>query len=102
MRGYRNFCRRGILRPRPAIIIGSARPTVMTTTPDNEQKGLDGIDVHLVVARALTADDELKLRAHVLKHLEHPFAVSFVYVGGIPRSASGKYEDFRCGIAAPA
>jgi len=24
VRGYRNFCRRGILRPRPAIIIGSA------------------------------------------------------------------------------
>jgi len=36
MRGYRNFCRRGILRPRPAIIIGSARPTVMTTLADND------------------------------------------------------------------
>ena len=44
------------------------------------QKSLDAIEVHLVVARTLTADEELKLRAHALERLEQPFAVTFVYL----------------------
>jgi phenylacetate-CoA ligase len=64
------------------------------------QKSLDTIEVILVVARTLTSAEEQKMREHVLKHLLHPFRVSFVYVDSIPRAASGKYEDFRCEVAA--
>ncbi|MCE9638993.1 MAG: phenylacetate--CoA ligase family protein [Betaproteobacteria bacterium] len=66
------------------------------------QKSLAAIEVNLVVARALTPDEEQKLREHVLAHLKHPFSVSFVYLDDIPRAPSGKYEDFRCEIAPPA
>jgi phenylacetate-CoA ligase len=63
------------------------------------QQSLEAIEVRLVVARALTGDEEAKLRDHVLEHLKHPFGISFAYVADIPRAASGKYEDFRCEVA---
>ena len=44
------------------------------------QKSLDALELNLVVARTLTADEELKLRAHALERLEQPFAVTFVYL----------------------
>ena len=62
------------------------------------QKSFDAIEVVLAVARALTPEEEQKMREHVLQHLRHPFHISFVYVDSIPRAASGKYEDFRCEV----
>lgn len=59
------------------------------------QKTLDDIEVALVVARPLTASETEALRALILKNLGQPFNVSFVYRDAIPRSAGGKYEDFR-------
>ena len=64
------------------------------------QKTLQDIEVALVVARPLTAAEEDTLRALILKNLAHPFTVSFVYRDDIPRSAGGKYEDFRSEVAA--
>ena len=64
------------------------------------QKSLEAIEVHLVVARALTVQEEEQLRAHVRENLQHPFAIAFVYAEAIPRATSGKYEDFRCEIVA--
>jgi phenylacetate-CoA ligase len=59
------------------------------------QKTLQDIEVALVVARPLTAAEEDTLRALILKNLAQPFTLSFVYRDDIPRSAGGKYEDFR-------
>lgn len=64
------------------------------------QKTLRDIEVALVVARPLTMEEEATLRALIVKNLKHPFNVSFVYRDGIPRSAGGKYEDFRSEVAA--
>ncbi|MDP1537458.1 MAG: hypothetical protein Q8L95_09780 [Burkholderiales bacterium] len=64
------------------------------------QKSLSDIEVTLVVARPLTSAEEDALRTLILKNLGHQFAVSFVYCEDIPRSASGKYEDFRSEVTA--
>ena len=58
------------------------------------QRSLEEIEVKLVVKRALTAAEEERLGNTVGKSLGHPFALRLVYVDEIPRSASGKYEDF--------
>ena len=59
------------------------------------QKTLREIEVALVVARPLTTDEQAKLHALILKNLDGDFELSFVYRDSIPRSAEGKYEDFR-------
>jgi len=59
------------------------------------QKTLREIEVALVVARPLTAEEQAKLRALILKNLDGDFELSFVYRDSIPRTAEGKYEDFR-------
>jgi phenylacetate-CoA ligase len=63
------------------------------------QKTLQDIEVALVVARPLVAAEEDKLRALILRNLGHSFQLSFVYRDDIPRSAGGKYEDFRSEVA---
>lgn len=63
------------------------------------QKTLHDIEVALVVARPLTPAEEDTLRTQILKNLGHPFQLSFVYRDNIPRSAGGKYEDFRSEVA---
>ncbi len=64
------------------------------------QKSLSDIEVALVVARPLQPAETEALRALILKNLGYPFNVSFVYRDAIPRSAGGKYEDFRSEVAA--
>lgn len=59
------------------------------------QKSLNDIEVALVLARPLLPAETEALRALILKNLGHPFKVLFVYRDSIPRSAGGKYEDFR-------
>jgi phenylacetate-CoA ligase len=59
------------------------------------QKTLRDIEVSLVAARPLAAEEEARLRALILKNLNGDFELSFVYREVIPRSAGGKYEDFR-------
>ena len=55
----------------------------------------DEIEVTLVVDETLSGDQEERLREALNKRLGHPFAYRFTYVDEIPRSAGGKYEDFR-------
>ncbi len=64
------------------------------------QISLLDIEVALVVTRPLVPAEEDALRKLILKNLGHQFAVSFVYREDIPRSASGKYEDFRSEVTA--
>ena len=58
------------------------------------QRSVHDIDVRLVVARPLTAEEEERLKSVILEYLGHPFTLGFTYVDEIPRSAGGKYEDF--------
>ncbi len=58
------------------------------------QRSVHDIDARLVVARAMTPDEEDRLKSFILEYLGHPFTLRLVYVDEIPRSASGKYEDF--------
>lgn len=62
------------------------------------QKTRDSLDVKLVVAKKLTVKEEDKLRDLMAKRLGYPFQMTFSYVDEIPRSASGKFEDFRSEI----
>jgi phenylacetate-CoA ligase len=64
------------------------------------QKTLQDIEVALVATRPLTADEEEKLRAVIVKNLGSPFNVVFVYRDAISRSAEGKYEDYRSEVTA--
>ncbi|MBL8838967.1 MAG: phenylacetate--CoA ligase family protein [Alphaproteobacteria bacterium] len=56
----------------------------------------DGIEMKLVTRRPLERDEEDRLRDLVHFALGHPFAVRFTYHDAIPRSAGGKFEEFRC------
>ncbi len=58
------------------------------------QRSLETIEVKLVVARTLRPEEEAELRRYIVGCLGHPLALDFRYVDAIPRSASGKYEDF--------
>jgi len=62
------------------------------------QKSLDLMEIRLVTERPLTPDEEATLRDIVLKRLGHPFTISLTYHEIIPRSAGGKFEDFKCEI----
>ncbi len=58
------------------------------------QRSLEQIEVKLVVARPLLPEEESKYIAILQGSLGYPFQISFSYHDAIPRSASGKYEDF--------
>lgn len=58
------------------------------------QKTVHEIEVRLVVARTLSDHEEEQLKSVILEYLGHPFTLNFIYVDEIPRSATGKYEDF--------
>ena len=60
------------------------------------QISVEEIDVNLVVAQPLSPNEEEALRGYMVECIGHPFALNFIYVDEIPRSANGKYEDFIC------
>ena len=64
------------------------------------QRRPDEIEVVLAVDETLTAEQEDRLREALNKRLGHPFAYRFTYVDEIPRSAGGKFEDFRVELEA--
>ena len=66
------------------------------------QRSVHEIEVRLVVGRDLTGDEEERLRKVILEYLGHPFTLRFTYVDEIPRSASGKFEDFLSLVGQPA
>jgi phenylacetate-CoA ligase len=62
------------------------------------QRSSDGIEVHLVTERAITADEESRLAEAIRTSLGYDFTLNFHYCQEIPRSKSGKFEDFMCEI----
>jgi phenylacetate-CoA ligase len=63
------------------------------------QKSLDRIEARLVTERPLTRAEERSLRAYIVANLPYRFALDFAYFDEIPRSSSGKFEDFVCEVA---
>ncbi len=62
------------------------------------QTSLERLEVKLVTSAPLTEEEEAKLRRIILDRLGHPFDLVLSYHDEIPRSAGGKFEDFRCEI----
>ena len=58
------------------------------------QKSLGVVEGRLVTSRPLTGEEEEALRRHVLSRLPAGFEVRLTYCQSIPRSPSGKFEDF--------
>ncbi|MDQ6928492.1 MAG: phenylacetate--CoA ligase family protein [Actinomycetota bacterium] len=65
------------------------------------QKSLAQLEVLLVCERALDLVEEELVRDYLDGALGHRFETEFSYHGEIPRSPSGKFEDFRSELAAP-
>jgi phenylacetate-CoA ligase len=62
------------------------------------QTGPTSLEVRLVAARKGSGEEEAMLRAIIVERMGYPFEVSFSYVAVIPRTAGGKFEDFRSEI----
>ena len=60
------------------------------------QKSLLRIEANVVCGRPLAATESAALADALRASLGHPYEVVVVPVERIPRSPSGKYEDFRC------
>ncbi len=58
------------------------------------QHSLEKVSAKFAVSRALTSDEELNLKEFLIGCLHHSFELDINYVDEIPRSPSGKYEDF--------
>ena len=59
------------------------------------QKTLDDIEVKLAVIMPLTSSRESQIAQYLTEKFGHPFHYQFVYVDNIPRSANGKFEEFK-------
>jgi len=60
------------------------------------QRTVDALEVKLVTAGHFGQQEENTMRSYLRKALGHSFDVTYAYVDEIPRSAGGKFEDFRC------
>ena len=58
------------------------------------QLSLEKVSARFAIARALTEDEEQRLKEFLIGCLGHSFELDLVYVDEIPRPAGGKYEDF--------
>jgi phenylacetate-CoA ligase len=58
----------------------------------------EDIEVRLVARRRLTEAEEAGLRSTMLRALEHPFRIAFVYRDELPGGAGGKFDEFRCEV----
>lgn len=67
------------------------------------QQDVRRVDMCMVVERPLTAEEEARLGAFIVRELDHPFDIRFVYFDGdLPRAANGKFEQFVCRAVLPA
>jgi phenylacetate-CoA ligase len=62
------------------------------------ERSLDHVECRYTCDRPLRPDEEEALRRAVVRTLRHSFEVTFTRLDGIPRSASGKFEDFICEV----
>ncbi len=83
----------------PSLGILSVLPESLIKQYQCIQHTLERIEVRLVTARPLTSDEEGNLRAAMTEKIGHPFLIDITYCDQIERSASGKFEEFRCEIA---
>jgi phenylacetate-CoA ligase len=65
------------------------------------QTSLETIEVRIVPEGPITEEHERELMAVFRRVLGYPFEVKLVYVDEIPRSKSGKYEEFLSLISPP-
>ncbi len=63
------------------------------------QRTVQDIEIKLVVERPLTAAEEDEVRGWFHERSGYRFTVAFTYHDEIPRSANGKFEDFRSEVA---
>ncbi len=59
------------------------------------QVALDKLEVRLALREPFDAEQEDQIVEHVRRTLGHPFRVDVRYLDEIPRSPSGKFEEFR-------
>lgn len=64
------------------------------------QTDVEALELKLVVQEMLQATQEQEIVAILHRFLDYPFQIKFTYLDAIPRSPSGKYEDFLCLLAA--
>ncbi len=65
------------------------------------QHSVNDVEVKLVVPEPLTAEQENTAKKVIVRALGHPFNVTLSYHDEIPRSASGKFEEFVCMVNKP-
>lgn len=58
------------------------------------QHSVAEVEMKLVVAEPLTSEQETKIKELIVRCLGHPFRISVSYHDDIPRSATGKFEEF--------
>jgi phenylacetate-CoA ligase len=63
------------------------------------QRSLHELESRLVVSEPLTAEQEDRMRAVMLRNLGHPFSITFTYHDEIPPSPRGKFEEFISEVA---
>jgi phenylacetate-CoA ligase len=63
------------------------------------QTARDRVEVRLVVSAPLSADEEERLRRHVLSRMPAGIGLELSYRDRIPRGAGGKYEEFLSAVA---
>jgi len=83
----------------PSLGMLSAMPEGLIRQFQCVQRTLEHIEVRLVAARALSAEEETRLRAGMREKLGHPFDLAIVYCEKLERGNGGKFEEFRCEIA---
>jgi phenylacetate-CoA ligase len=66
------------------------------------QLAVGRLEAKLVVQRPLTAEEEAKVSDHLKSRMPQLTEVVFTYVTELPRSESGKYEDFISLVKPPA
>lgn len=63
------------------------------------QKTLETLEMRLVVSEPMNKEQEKRLAEVVRNALGYPFVIGFSYLDEIPRSASGKFEEFLSEVA---
>ena len=103
--------RRIVGRQRNLLVMPDGRrkwPTVDTSRPDEfpavlqlqlVQKTLEDLELRVVRPVPFTSDEVQFVNRFLHDCLGYPFRVSIQYVEAIPRSPSGKFEDFICEVS---
>jgi phenylacetate-CoA ligase len=64
------------------------------------QRTLDSVELKVAMDRRLQSHEQERLHAHLQESLGARFGLTVTYVDEIPRSAGGKFEDFRSEVRA--